>query len=644
MALPAPLIFISAAAADRPFLDSLSARLQPRGLYLTAGGELNPAVPPAEIGRAISQCTLCFVVVSAAGMASPTVRQAYQYALSLGKPVVPIILPGQQVLPPELQSLQWVDYRGSATDGWRNLLVALATHGIARFPAPQPPVLDAEVVLAQALAGRIPTSWSVYRRFARGARKVRASTVWAVGIMFVLTVIAAVATEGNFFVLYPNVVLGITLFFRFSPRRLIQEKQGDLVIVTPEGVVIHQQTGDIACSFHDTAAITQQTENLTGTTTLNIVPAGGRPPYALVIDRHFTYSTAIAQQIMALHRDYLARSAPGQPAAPAAQPFAPLIFLSHARKDAAFVDTLELGLRQRGLNPWVDRTMLFGGHRWPAELQQAIERCAAMVVVVTPAAMASATVQREYTYALQLGKPVIAVLAKTTRAIPPVLQARMRADYRASDILGLMAVDTVLDDLGIRPTLPPSGMVGLDPGLIVARAYQRRVAPGGHVYKGGIPRRMLAGSLIIAFFGLIVGPLMYLSTGSPVILFDDPILLVGISVLFIENMWQKVRVPELVITQPDGAITFLRGIPSELAYARLDNLTLQIGLFSSRVQFTPTGSRLRYLLRIRSHFRQHRQIAKQIAADYQRYVACHAGHSSHAAPAAPAGYPAVPMR
>lgn len=635
MAPPAPLIFISAAVADRPFLDGLSARLQLRGLYLTAGGELNPAVPPTEMGRAISQCTVCFVVVSAAGMASPTVRQEYQYALSLGRPVVPIIRAQRLALPPELQSLQWVDYRGSEADGWRSLLVALATLGIARFPVPQPPTLDAEVVLAQALAGRIPPSWSVYRRFARGARKVRASTLWAVGIMFTLTVAAAIVTQGDLFVLVPNVVAGITLFLRFSPRRLTQEKQGDLVIVTPEGVVIHQRTGDIACSFHDTATITQQTENLTGTTILTVMPMGGRAPYALVIDRAFTYSTAIAQQIIAFHRDYLVRSVPSQSATPPASPLAPLIFLSHARKDAVFVDTLELGLRQRGLNPWVDRTMLFGGQQWPAELQQAIERCAVLVVVLTPAAMASAAVQREYTYALQLGKPVIAVLAQTTRAIPPVLQSRIRADYRSSDIVGLMAVNVALDDLGIRPSLPPSGMLRLDPGLIVGRACQGWAPPGGHVYRGGIPRRMLAGLVYIAFFGLVVGPLLYLGTGSPVILFDDPILVIGIAVVFIENMWRKKQLPDLIITQPDGALTFLRGVPSELSYARLDNLTVRNGLFSSRVLFTPKGSRLRYVLRIRGHFTQHRQITDQIAADYQRYVA---------SAAAPAAYPAVPMR
>src|SRR5579859_4012453 len=627
-----PMIFISAAASDHPFVHSLSIRLQTRGLYLTTGAELNPATPPAEIGRAISQCALFFVAISAAGVASPIVRQEYQYALSLGKPVVPIIIARRVTLPPDLQPVQWVDYRGSDEDGWRDMLVALATAGIARFPAPRPPTLDTEVVLAQSLAGRISPDWTVYRRFVRGSRKILGSAVAGGGTIFILTAITAIVIGFGPLVLFHDVIIGIVVFLRFSPRRLTQEKRGEMLIVTPEGVIFHQRGGDIACSFHDIAAITQVAESIAGTTTLTITPTGGRPSYSVAISWRFSLTAAIAEQIIMLHRAYINRYITAMPASPPPPP-ASLIFISHARKDAAFVDIMELGLQQRGLKPWVDRTMLFGGQQWPAELRQAIERCAALVVVVTPAAVASAAVQREYMYALQLGKPVIAVLATTTGTVPPLLQSLIRADYRRSDIRGLMELNVALDDLGIKPSLP-TDMFQLDSTLIVARAYQGRVPPGGRVYKGGIPRRMIAASLYVAFFSLVVGPLVYLSTRWPVILFDEPIFLLGIGIPFVHAMWQKVRLPELIITLPEGVVSFQRNRPIEAPFAYLSASADRHDFWSSRVLITPKSSRRRYVMKIPGHFREHRQNAEQIVTDYQRYANQYAN----------ANHPAVPMR
>lgn len=624
MSASMPLIYISAATADYPFVHGLSTRLQSRGLLPFMSAELNPTLSPAEIGRAINDCALFFVVASAASMASRTVWQEYHDALSRGKPVIPI-LTQPLALPPELQPLQWVDYRGSDEDGWRVVLVALASVGIARFPAPQPPVLDAEVVLAQALAGRIPPSWTVYRHFVRGSRKVSGIALVSAGTVILLTAIAAVVTAGDLLVLAPNVCVGVVLFLRFSPRRLIQEKQGDVLIVTPEGFVVHQRGGDLACSFHDTAAIIVQAESLARITTLLITPTGNRPPYSIAIGWRFSLTTAIAEHIITLHRAYMSRYLT---ATPIAQPApALLIFISHARKDAAFVDILELNLRQRGLNPWVDRTMLAGGQQWPEELRQAIEQCIALVVVVTPTAVASAAVHREYTYALQLGKPVLAVLAESTGAIPPVLGQRICADYRPSAIQGLMALNVALDDLGIRPTLS-TGMYQLDSSLIVARAYQGHVPPGGHVFRGGIPRRMIGASLYLAFFGLVVGPLVYLATRAPFILFDDPILFLGLSIPFVQLMWQKKRLPDLIITLPAGVITFERGMPIEAPFVYLSAVSARLGLWSSRVLMTPKGSQRPFTLRIHSHFREHRRIAQQIAADYYRY----ASHTMYAAP------------
>src|SRR5262249_61359498 len=85
---------------------------------------------------------------------------------------------------------------------------------------------------------------------------------------------------------------------------------------------------------------------------------------------------------------------------------APLIFISHARKNSSAVDVIEKVLLLWRLRPWVDRQQLQGGQQWTAELAQAIADCTLLLLVLTPDALASEMVRREYQRALDLVDPV----------------------------------------------------------------------------------------------------------------------------------------------------------------------------------------------------------------------------------------------
>jgi TIR domain len=99
----------------------------------------------------------------------------------------------------------------------------------------------------------------------------------------------------------------------------------------------------------------------------------------------------------------------------------PLVFISYARKDSRRADALQRSLLPRNLEVWVDRSRLVGGQAWPIGLQQAVEKCDLMLVLLSPRSLASAYVRREYLHALSLGKPIIPLLLEAVPAFPAEL-------------------------------------------------------------------------------------------------------------------------------------------------------------------------------------------------------------------------------
>ncbi|NOG50952.1 MAG: toll/interleukin-1 receptor domain-containing protein [Chloroflexi bacterium] len=90
------------------------------------------------------------------------------------------------------------------------------------------------------------------------------------------------------------------------------------------------------------------------------------------------------------------------------------LFISYKRVDSAFVDRLEVDLRVRGFDTWLDRRDLAsrGGANWRREPQIAIDRAHALVLVLTPDAAASPYVGWEYRYAVAIGRPIYVLLLR----------------------------------------------------------------------------------------------------------------------------------------------------------------------------------------------------------------------------------------
>lgn len=82
------------------------------------------------------------------------------------------------------------------------------------------------------------------------------------------------------------------------------------------------------------------------------------------------------------------------------------IFLSHSTQDNDFTRELAERLAQFGFDVWVDFDNIGSGERWVLSIQNAVENCVAVVVVMSKSARDSEWVERETLLAMDLKKPI----------------------------------------------------------------------------------------------------------------------------------------------------------------------------------------------------------------------------------------------
>ena len=126
-------------------------------------------------------------------------------------------------------------------------------------------------------------------------------------------------------------------------------------------------------------------------------------------------------------------------------------FFSYARKDTAFVLRLAKELREVGINLWLDQLDILGGQRWDRAVEDALQSCQGMIVVLSPDALASNNVMDEVSYALEERKIVIPILLHSC-IIPFRLRRVQYIDFTADYQMGFAQL---LRALRIDQPLPP---------------------------------------------------------------------------------------------------------------------------------------------------------------------------------------------
>jgi hypothetical protein len=132
-----------------------------------------------------------------------------------------------------------------------------------------------------------------------------------------------------------------------------------------------------------------------------------------------------------------------------------LVFVSYAREDADLILPVARALLRRGVDLWVDQLRISPGVNWDKSVEDALYRCAKMLLFLSPAAVASEEVLSELRVALNERKPVVPVLCQPCR-IPRQLLLIQYVDLTGSrpgaELPGA-EVDKVLAALGFEAGL-----------------------------------------------------------------------------------------------------------------------------------------------------------------------------------------------
>jgi hypothetical protein len=114
-------------------------------------------------------------------------------------------------------------------------------------------------------------------------------------------------------------------------------------------------------------------------------------------------------------------------------------FLSYARADSEQVLPIAKQLREAGARLWLDQLDIVRGEYWDRAVEEALQTCDCLVVMLSPAAVRSENVMDEVAYAIEKGKRIVPVLLESCE-IPLRLRRRQHIDLTRRDSAALHAI------------------------------------------------------------------------------------------------------------------------------------------------------------------------------------------------------------
>lgn len=72
------------------------------------------------------------------------------------------------------------------------------------------------------------------------------------------------------------------------------------------------------------------------------------------------------------------------------------VFICYSHEDEDFVLKLATNLKSKGVHVWLDKWDIPHGANWPRTIEGALTNCASMLLILSPAAVASNEVQSEW--------------------------------------------------------------------------------------------------------------------------------------------------------------------------------------------------------------------------------------------------------
>jgi hypothetical protein len=107
-------------------------------------------------------------------------------------------------------------------------------------------------------------------------------------------------------------------------------------------------------------------------------------------------------------------------------------FFSYSRDDSEFALRLAEDLKAAGANVWLDQLDIAPGQRWARAVQDALNNCHRLLVILSPASVNSTNVEDEVAFALEEHKTVIPVFYRDCKfpfQLRPFQYVDFRTDY-----------------------------------------------------------------------------------------------------------------------------------------------------------------------------------------------------------------------
>ncbi len=111
-------------------------------------------------------------------------------------------------------------------------------------------------------------------------------------------------------------------------------------------------------------------------------------------------------------------------------------FFSYSRDDLEFALRLARDLKKAGANVWMDKLDIRPGQLWERKAEEALDNCARLLVILSPASVSSRNVMAEVAFALDEQKEVIPVLYRECK-VPFRLRPFQYVDFRTDYSQGL---------------------------------------------------------------------------------------------------------------------------------------------------------------------------------------------------------------
>ena len=122
----------------------------------------------------------------------------------------------------------------------------------------------------------------------------------------------------------------------------------------------------------------------------------------------------------------------------------PRVFISYSRKDEDFARRLATDLDRLGADLWIDADDIPPGMNWSTAIQQGLDTCEVLVLIVSPDSMESKNVEDEWQYFRDEGKPIVPVIWRAAPKLHFQLRRIQYVDFAAQEY------DLALSQLRLR--------------------------------------------------------------------------------------------------------------------------------------------------------------------------------------------------